>query len=758
MRRVITLCTLSAIGALAASALVIPTNESQGKPEDKPRKAYGIEKRTLWTTSNVKGTPEPPGPYLLENAFPKIKFENPAELAPMPGTNRLVVAQQHGKLFTFENRRDATEKHPLLTVKNQVYSIVLHPKFDDTGYLYVTSVDPEEGKPDGIKVLRFKVKKTDPPEADPATETLIVSWPGGGHTGGCVRFGPDGYLYVAVGDGSGIADQLQTGQRLDDLHASMLRIDVDHPDAGKNYSVPKDNPFVGVKDTRPEIWAYGLRQPWRFSFDKPTGDLWAGEVGQDLWEMIYRIEKGGNYGWSVQEGLHPFRPTRAKGPTAILPPVIEHNHHEFRSITGGYVYHGKRLADLEGAYIYGDYDTGRVWMLRYDPKVKKVTDHRELTDTQLRIVAWAEDLNGEIYAVDHQGGGIHRIMPAPPPAADLPKFPRKLSETGLFASTKDHTPAPGVIPYSVNAELWSDGAVKDRFMAIPGDAKIDYDAMTYPQPAPGALPGWRFPTGTIMVKTFSLDLEPGNPKSRRRLETRLLVGERVAGSEEVGDQVWLGYTYLWNDDQTDAELIEAKGLDKTYTIKDPKATGGTREQVWHFPSRTECTLCHTMSAKYVLGVNTLQANRDHDYGDCVANQLATFEHIGLFNKPLPDRPEKLPRTVDYRDASQSVDNRARSYLHANCSHCHRKWGGGNADFQLLFALPLSETGVVNVKPGHGNFEINDARLLAPSDPDRSLILYRINKLGLGRMPHVASNVADQEAVALLREWIAKMPR
>jgi hypothetical protein len=165
-----------------------------------------------------------------------------------------------------------------------------------------------------------------------------------------------------------------------------------------------------------------------------------------------------------------------------------------------------------------------------------------------------------------------------------------------------------------------------------------------------------------------------------------------------------------------------------------------------------------MSAKYVLGVNTLQANRDHDYGDCVANQLATFEHIGLFNKPLPDRPEKLPRTVDYRDASQSVDNRARSYLHANCSHCHRKWGGGNADFQLLFALPLSETGVVNVKPGHGNFEINDARLLAPSDPDRSLILYRINKLGLGRMPHVASNVADQEAVALLREWIAKMPR
>jgi uncharacterized repeat protein (TIGR03806 family) len=757
MRRVITLSALSVVGVLAAISLIGPA-DTQGKPEDKPRKAFGIDKRVPWTTSHVKGSPEPPSPYLLENAFPKIKFENPLELAPIPGTNRFVVAQQFGKIFTFENRRDATEKQLLLTLKQQVYSLCLHPKFAENGYLYVTNVDPEEGKKDGIKVLRFKVKKADPPEADPASETLMIAWPGGGHTGGCVRFGPDGYMYVAVGDGSGIADQLETGQRIDDLHSSILRIDVDHPDAGTNYGVPNDNPFVGVTGARPEIWAYGLRQPWRFSFDTATGELWAGEVGQDLWEMVYRIEKGGNYGWSVQEGNHPFRPTRKMGPTPILSPVIEHNHHEFRSLTGGYVYHGKRLPELQGAYIYGDYDTGRVWAFRYDAKAKKVSDHRELTDTQLRIVAWGEGQDGEIYAVDHQGGGIHRIIPAPPPAADLPKFPRKLSETGLFTSTKDHTPAPGVIPYSVNAELWSDGAVKDRFMAIPGEAKIDYNAMTYPQPAPGAQPGWRFPDGTVMVKTFSLDLEPENPKSRKRLETRLLVGERVAGNEDVGDQVWLGYTYLWNDEQTDAELIESKGLDKTYTIKDPKAARGSREQIWHFPSRTECTLCHTMSAKYVLGVNTLQANRDHDYGDCVANQLATFEQIGLFSKPLPERPEKLPRTVDYKDSTQDLNARARSYLHANCSHCHRKWGGGNADFQLLFALPLAETGVVNVKPAHGDLDIRDSRLLIPGDPDKSLVLYRMNKLGLGRMPHVASNVVDRDGVALLREWIEKMPR
>jgi uncharacterized repeat protein (TIGR03806 family) len=744
------LCLAAALAAgLAAFLFLTPTPDTAAKPDDRPRKAWGIDTRLPWTGSHVQGSPEPPSPYRLENAFPKLKFDLPIDLLPMPGTKRLAVAQQHGQVYSFENRRDAADKHLMLSVKRDIYSMTFHPKFAENGYVYVTTIEPEEGKPDGNKVVRFKLKQADPPEVDPASETVIIAWTSGGHTGGCIRFGPDGSLYVGVGDGSGIADQMQTGQRLDDLHAAMLRIDVDHPADGKNYGVPKDNPFVGVKDARPEIWAYGLRQPWRFSFDTATGDLWAGEVGQDLWEMVYRIEKGGNYGWSVMEGAHPFRPTRPKGPTPFLPPVVEHNHHEFRSLTGGYVYHGTRLADLKGAYVYGDYDTGRVWALRYDPKVKKVTDHRELTDTQLRIVAWGEDADGELYAVDHQGGGLHRIVPAPPPAADAPKFPRKLSETGLFASTKDHTPAPGVIPYSVNAELWSDGATKDRFLAVPGDGKIDYNAMTYPQPAPGAQPGWRFPNGTVMVKTFSL--------GGRRLETRLLVGERVAGSEEVGDQVWLGYTYLWNDDQTDAELIESKGLDKTYTVVDPKAPGGNREQVWHFPSRTECTLCHTMSAKYVLGVNTLQANRDHDYGGVVANQLATFEHIGLFTKPLPDRPEKLPHLADYHDATQDLDARARSYLHANCAHCHRKWGGGNADFQLLFPLALKDTGIVNVKPGHGDFELKDARLVAPGAPGRSLVLHRMNKLGLGRMPHVASNVVDAEGSALVREWIEKMP-
>src|SRR5262249_14057604 len=273
---------------------------------------------------------------------------------------------------------------------------------------------------------------------------------------------------------------------------------------------------------------------------------------------------------------------------------------------------------------------------------------------------------------DSAGGATSRLAPAPPAPPDAPAFPRKLSDTGLFVNTRDLKPAPGVIPYSVNAELWSDGATKERYLSVPGTGKIEYETVTYPQPAPGSVPGWRFPDDTVLVKTFSLELEPGNPASRRRLETRLLHARRMPGPEEYGDQVWNGYTYVWNDEQTDAELAEAKGLDRVFTIKDAKAPGGSRRQTWHFPSRAECAGCHTMTAKYALGLNTLQMNRDHDYGGVVANQMATLEHIGLFDRKLPDVPEKLPRLADYRDPKADLDARARAYLHANCSHCHRK--------------------------------------------------------------------------------------
>ncbi len=750
MHRIIWVYCILVIGAFVAMRPILSTSEPA---KSAPSKPYGLDKRELWTTSNVKGSPEPPPPYQLAKTYPAVTFSEPLELITVPGKKTWVVAERHGKIFTFDADPARAQKKLLLDVGHTVYGVVLHPQFQKNGFVYVAHVpDTEKPAPDGSIVSRYEVKDRDALVADPKSEKVILKWPSGGHNGGCLRFGPDGYLYLSTGDGSGIADGLQTGQDLSDLLGAILRIDVDKTDEGKAYSIPTDNPFVNLKGARGENFAYGIRQSWKISFDTAKGDLWAGEVGQDLWESVYKIEKGGNYGWSVSEGAHPFRPERKKGPTPILPPIVEHTHTEFRSLTGGYVYHGSRLPELKDSYIYGDFDTGRVWLLRYDDNAKKVTENRELAKSNLRIVAFGQDSDGEVYALDFVSGGIYHLVAAPPVAKDAPPFPRKLSETGLFASTKDLKPAAGLIPYSVNAELWSDGAIKERFIAIPGEGKIEYETVTYPQPAPGSLPGWRFPNGTVLVKTFSLETEPGK---KRRLETRLLVAHLVGGTEEYGDQVWSGYTYIWNDEQTDAELADAKGVNREFTVK---TATGERKQNWHFPSRAECNMCHTVTAKYALGVNTMQMNRDHDYGGIVANQLATLEHIGLFDRRLPAPPEKLAKLADYRDEKAPLNERARAYLHANCSHCHRKWGGGNAEFQLLANLPLPETGTVGVKPGQGTFELKDPAILVPGEPERSMLHYRMTRLGLGRMPHIASNVVDEPAVKLIYEWIKQLPK
>lgn len=740
------LCGLVTLTVTLLVGISLSAAERSGKP-------FNTKQRELWTTNHIVGTPEPPDPFATEEAFPKLKLHEPLSVGLIPGSNRFGVATRPGKLVSFEIRRDVTEATPLLDVGRTVYGVVFHPDFAKNRYLYVMSVQPGPESPTGSRISRYTMKPGDGWEADPQSEQVVLEWPSGGHNGGCLRFGSDGCLYIATGDGSGIGDSNLSGQDITDLTGSILRIDVDHSDAGRNYGIPQDNPFVTTPKARGEIWSFGHRQVWKFSFDRQHR-LWAGDVGQDLWEMVYLVKRGGNYGWSVNEGNHPFRPERARGPGAFELPIVEHPHSDFRSVTGGYVSYTDRLPELKNAYIYGDYDTGKLWALKHDGT--KVTEHRQLCDTQIRIVEFAQDAAGEVYLVDFAGGGLHRIIPAPQQAASEQPFPRKLSETGLFASTKDNTPAAGLIPYSVNAPLWSDGAEKERFLALPGDTQIQFDSVVYPHGPTYADVGWRFPDGSVLVKTFALDMEAGNPATRKRLETRILQHRKMPGNDdEYGAQYWYGYTYIWSDDQTDAELAPAEGVDRTFTIRDPKAEGGQREQAWRFPSRAECALCHTMASKYVLGVTTLQMNKLHDYGNgIVANQLTVLNDLKVFDKPLPKPPAELPRLVEYHDSTASKPLRARSYLHANCAHCHRQWGGGNAEFELHASIPLTATKAVNVRPGQGTFQLNDPRVIVPGDPDRSMVLKRMQLTGLGRMPHVASKVVDQPAVDLIREWIA----
>ncbi|MBI83678.1 MAG: hypothetical protein CMJ81_10820 [Planctomycetaceae bacterium] len=712
-----------------------------------PTRPLGINQRIPWTTSRVKGSPEPPLPYHAERVFSKLSFLEPVELTNIPGTDRLIVVQREGKIYSFHNRPDCATADLALDMAagidgmKQVYGLTFHPDFEKNRYCYLCYVlDPQ--LPEGTRVSRFTMTRADPPQIDPDSEQILLTWISGGHNGGCLKFGPDGYLYISTGDsGPGSPpDAKNAGQDISDLTASILRIDVDRHETETRYGVPADNPFLNQRGARPEIWAYGFRNPWKMSFDQATGDLWVGDVGWVQWELIYRVERGSNYGWSVMEGRAAVRPRSPRGPTPISPPLVDHPRHEARSITGGFVYRGDRLAELVGAYIYGDYETGKLWGLRFDGE--RTTWHQELADTVLQLVCFGEDHSGELYLVDYVGG-IYRLSPHPAAAVkedEVSEFPTQLSQTGLFTSVAGQIPSPGVIPYSVNTEPWSDHALARRYLALPGTGQIKVAA---DQPTGS----WEFPEGAVLAKTLSLEMEHGQPGSLRHLETQLL---------HFQDNSWRAYSYRWNQEQTDATLVESSGAQQTVTISDPRTSAGTRQQTWRFASRTECLLCHKTKSRSALGMNVLQLNRAHDDGAVVDNQLRTWAQLGIFTESWDTPLEKLPAMVDPLDSTGELNGRARSYLHANCAHCHRFGYGGTVTIGLRYDLDLQKTNTLGTPPALGSFGITSANIVAPGDPYRSVMHYRMATLGRGRMPHAGSGLVDVQGVALISDWICAL--
>jgi uncharacterized repeat protein (TIGR03806 family) len=705
--------------------------------------------RVPWTSSKIAGTPDPPPPYTVEPAFPHLKFEFPVVLVAARGTGRLFLGDLRGRIYSFPEdpgckQADlALELAKVYTDLSALYGLVFHPDFDKNRFVYVCYVRKND-VPDGSVVSRFTVSRTDPPLFDPQSERVILKFYSGGHNGGCLEFGNDGYLYISTGDASvpSPPDVMMTGQDCSDLLSSVLRIDVDHADPGKCYRIPADNPFVNVAGVRPEIWAFGFRNPWKMSFDRTTGELWVGDVGWELWELVFKVKRGGNYGWSVVEGPQPVNVEARRGPAPISRPIKAHPHSEAASITGGYVYHGKRLPELGGVYVYGDYQSGMIWGLRTQGDT--VTWQRELARTPLHVVAFGEANNGELYLLDHDR--THQIFRLVPSVASKKanEFPRRLSETGLFASTRDHQPAPGVIPYSVNAPLWSDGASAERFLAVPGDGTIGLD----PQGI------WRFPDGSVLVRTVSIEQEPAKPASRRRVETQVLHLEADA---------WRPYSYVWNDDQTDAVLADAVGATRSVVVQAP---AGRRELTYRVHARTECILCHNpwvekkttvfgIQSASPLGVNTPQLNKSCGPGALDANQLAAWHKLGLLAW-TPDL-SRLPKLVDPYDNLADLERRARSYLHANCAHCHQFNAGGTANIALGYDLPLDRTRMIGERPIQGTFQIAGARVIAPGDPASSVLYYRVSKLGGGRMPRIGSDVVDERATRMIHDWIASMP-
>jgi glucose/arabinose dehydrogenase len=371
-----------------------------------PELAFADVKWTGWDDGSASGRVTPLRPIVLTHAN--------------DGSGRTFVATQHGVIHIIEKGAKATKV--FLDLQNKVLykdneneqgllGLAFHPKFKTNGEFYLFYTDKAK-KLENV-ISRFKVKKDDPTQADPASEEelLRVSHKFWNHDGGTLAFGPDGHLYIVLGDGGSANDPDDHGQKADVLLGKILRIDISAKGDSTPYAIPKDNPFVGKKEFRPEVFALGVRNPWRLSFDRQTGQGWFGDVGQNLWEEIDLLEKGANYGWRRREGLHPFGADGSGPDKKYTDPVWEYHHDVGKSITGGHVYRGKEVPALDGHYLYADYVSGKLWGLKYDDKAKRVVANRPIAEKQPPVLSFGEDGAGEVYFMTYSatGKGIYKF-------------------------------------------------------------------------------------------------------------------------------------------------------------------------------------------------------------------------------------------------------------------------------------------------------------------------------------------------------------
>lgn len=728
--------------------------------------AQEIAALTRVANNTLRMPAEPPVYGIVTAAAFPLSFTQPVAITSPDGeTNRLFIVEKPGRIVVITNLANPT-RSVFLDISSRLIAggeqgllgLAFHPGYRTNRQFFVFyTVNAATPAGTGLheRLSRFEVSPDDPDRALADSERVMITQKDDfeNHNGGDLHFGPDGYLYIGLGDEGSQGDAGNNSQRIDkDFFSGILRIDVDqraeslpanpHPAvAPGTYAIPGDNPFVGATNfngravvpgnVRTEFYAVGLRNPWRFSFDTATGFLYCGDVGGDLREEVDIITKGGNYGWAYREGtVNGPKVFQAPQGFASISPIQQYSHgngtNQGNSITGGVVYRGQRFPSLSGAYIFADYVSGNIWALRYDG-TNTVPFERMTRDAG--IAGFGTDpRDGEVLLADHDEGRIKRFVLAP--IAGQPALPETLAETGAFADVASLSPAAGVVPYELNLPFWSDGAIKRRWFSVPDTNTV----IGFSREG-----NWTFPLGTVWVKHFEIELTNGVPDSVRRLETRFL----VRNTNGV-----YGVTYRWDESQTNAVLVADEGMDETLLIQD---AGGVRSQTWHYPSRSECLRCHTAAGGLALGFNTAQLNRSiHPGGDSV-NQIVSLAGAGYFSNSVTNIAT-LPALVTLTNESASVEYRVRSYLAANCAYCHQPGAPGLGLFDARISIPTSEAGIVKGRLNDSK-GIPENRVIRPGWLDFSALYQRVSTRGVGQMPPISRTMLDLDAIGLLRRWI-----
>ena len=717
--------------------------------------AVGMSARPLNSTCIAPARPGTSGgtfSLALQRVFPNLNFGNGngisgAFQAPNDST-RWFVTELDGHIRTFTNNNAATSSSMFLDISSEVsfggelglFGIAFQPNFPTDPRAFV-SYTTNIGGQTWSHISQFRTTDNGA-TLDPATETVLVAvhQPAANHNGGFIAFGPDGMLYFGLGDGGMEGDPWGTignGQNTKTLLGKILRIDVG-ASGSTGYTIPAGNPFAGNATCSadgstsptdcPEIYAWGIRNPWKASFDRQTGKLWLGDVGQDLWEEVDTVVAGGNYGWRCYEAAFPYLPNSCgtAPPASLLPPIAQFAHTgNYNSITGGYVYRGSVIRTLFGQYVFADFLNGMYTVNSAATPTVTVPSSSLIAIGGVWVSAFAEDLSGELYVVEY-GGHLYKLTGTGSGGSNT--IPNLLSATGCVSAGNATQPAAGLIPYAPSAPFWSDGAVKRRWIALPDGTQIDTTA---------ASGDWSFPSGTVLVKDFSI----GN----QLIETRLFMRHP--------DGVWAGYTYEWNAAQTDATRVTGG--------KDVAVAGLATP--WHFPSEAECMRCHTQAAGYSLGPETGQLNGNYAYPSApsppftglTANQLFTLNSITLFSPAISAPSASLPSYPDPQGSAGTLAERARAYLHTNCSQCHRPSGGTTVNLDLRYQTAIGATNTCGVTATK-NLGIAGAKVIDPGNPANSMVYLRMHQRGVNQMPPIASNAIDEAGATLLFNWISGM--